>query len=63
MMGDVIDLQQHRETNTPHRVAEVICVKCLHRYVCVWPDGTPLKHLHCEKCGPGYIITTGEPIE
>lgn len=51
------------EENLPHRVAETVCVKCLHRCITVWPDGTPLKKLECEKCGPGYIILTGEPID
>lgn len=51
------------EAITPHYTAEVICVKCLKRYMCVWPVGTLLKVLECEKCGPGYIIKTGQDIE
>jgi hypothetical protein len=45
----------------PHNTAEVICVKCGYRYLCVWPVGTPMKKLECGKCKRiGFIITTGE---
>ena len=57
-MGELIELYEQR----PHRVAEVICVKCLHRVICVWPEGTLLKDLYCATCGPGYIILTGQPV-
>ena len=58
-MSEIIDI----ESALSHQVAEVICVKCLNRYVCVWPNGTRLKDLECEACGSGYIILTGENID
>lgn len=58
-MSYIFNLDEHRA----HIVAEVICLKCLHRYICVWPRDTPLKHLFCEKCGPGYIVLTGQELE
>ena len=49
------------EINTPHRTAEVICLRCLHRYQAVWPEGTPMKNLECPNCERvGFIIGTGE---
>jgi hypothetical protein len=50
------------EKNLPHEVAELICLKCLHRYIGVYPKDTLLKKLEC-KCGEvGYIIKTGQTI-
>ena len=46
----------------PHRVSEVICVKCGHRWIAVRPGGTLLKDLECPYCGPGYAIETGEEM-
>ena len=31
--------------NSPHCVAELICVRCGKRWIGVWPEGTPLKSL------------------
>lgn len=46
---------------SPHNVGEVICVKCHHRWVAVWPVGTYLKQLECGGCHEqGYVICTGE---
>lgn len=50
------------EAYTPHCVSEVICVNCKKRWIAVYPDGTWLKDLECENCGPGYVINTGQPI-
>ena len=58
-MNKVIDIEE----GMPHRVSEVICVKCLHRSMCVRPIKTLLKKLECENCGPGYIIETGQILE
>ncbi len=50
------------EENLPHEVAELICVKCLRRWIGVYPTETPLKRLECE-CGcRGYVIKTGQTI-
>lgn len=51
------------DENKPHKVSEVICVKCLHRWIAVRPVGTHLSDLECPNCGPGYVIETGEIIE
>jgi len=51
------------EENQPHKVSEVICVKCLKRWICVRPKVCKLKDLECPNCGPGYVIETGEELE
>lgn len=51
------------EDNLPHEVSEVICLKCLYRWIAVYPQTTLLKTLEC-KCGEvGYVIKTGQTIE
>lgn len=48
--------------NIPHEVSEVICLKCLNRWIAVYPEDTPLKMLEC-KCGEiGYVIKTGQTM-
>jgi len=59
LMGDVIDI----ETNLPHVVRELICVKCLWRWIDVSPVGLRLKDSECKNCGPGYVICTGQEID
>lgn len=59
IMGDIVEF----ESNLPHEVSEVICLKCLKRWIAVYPSGTWLKDLHC-KCGEtGYVINTGQLID
>ena len=48
------------DENKPHKVSEVICVKCGKRWISVRPEGTLLKDLECEDCGSGYVVETGE---
>ena len=56
-MADIIPI----EANLPHRVSEVICLKCLTRWTCVRPEATLLKEIECPRCGMiGYVIETGE---
>ena len=51
-----------KEKWTPNEVSEVICLKCLHRWVAVYPSQTLLKELEC-KCGEiGFVIKTGQTI-
>ena len=58
-MSKVIDI----ETNMEHEVAELICLKCLDRWIGVYPSKVPLKEIEC-KCGAiGYVIKTGQTIE
>lgn len=51
------------EKNIKHEVAELICLKCLNRWVGVYPDNVLLKNIEC-KCGEvGYVIKTGQTID
>lgn len=46
----------------PHEVCELICLKCLDRWIGVFPQKALLKNLEC-KCGEtGFIIKTGQTI-
>lgn len=58
-MSNIIDIDE----NTPHRVSEVICVKCGKQWIAVRPSKTLLKDLECPNCGQGYVIETGEIID
>jgi hypothetical protein len=58
VMGKVIDF----ESNMPHEVAELICLKCYNRAIHVYPESCLLKDLEC-KCGEtGYLIKTGQTL-
>ena len=58
-MGKIIDIEE----NLPHKVSEVVCVKCGKRWISVRPEKTLLKELECPKCGRGFVIETGEEME
>lgn len=58
-MNKIIDI----EANLPHKVSEVICVKCCKRWISVRPEKTLLQELECPKCGRGFVIETGEEME
>ena len=58
-MSNIIDIND----NIPHRVTEVICVKCCKRWIAVRPITTKLKDLECSNCGKGYVIETGENFD
>jgi len=48
------------EWRTPHRTAELICLRCMYRYQGVWPEATPMEKLECPNCERvGFIIGTG----
>lgn len=51
------------DARKPHRVSEVICVRCGKRWISVRPEGTLLKYLECENCGVGYVIETGQILD
>lgn len=57
-MGKLISIEE----NVPHRISEVICLKCLHRWVAVRPETTLLKILECQCGAVGFVIETGELI-
>ncbi len=57
-MGMTIDFAE----NTPHEIAELICLKCYSRAIHVYPAETLLKDLKC-KCGAtGLLIKTGQTL-
>lgn len=57
---NVIDIN----ADEPHEVAEVMCVRCLYRYVAVMPEFSPLKDLECPHCKKrGALIKTGQDYE
>lgn len=49
--------------DTEYEVAELICLKCLHRWIGVYPQKTLLKQLECECGAVGYVIKTGQTVE
>ena len=57
-MAKITDIEE----NEPHKVSEVICVKCGKRWLAVRHIDVKLKTLHCDKCGAGFVIETGEII-
>lgn len=54
----MIDIEEY----WPHKISEVICVKCGKRWIAVRPENLLLKELECENCGKGFVIETGEEI-
>ena len=58
-MGKIIDINEL----SPHKVSEVVCLKCLKRWLAVRPESTKLKDLECPQCkAQGYVIETGETL-
>lgn len=52
------------EENLPHKVSEVICINCKHRWIAVRHCVCKLKNLECPECHEqGYVIETGEIID
>lgn len=58
-MSKLIELDDYR----PHKVSELICVRCGKRFIGCRPVGLKLKDIDCEDCGPGFIIETGEVFD
>ena len=55
----IVDINE----NVPHKVSEVICVKCAYRWLAVRPVVTLLKNIECPWCDKqGFVIETGETI-
>ena len=59
-ISPLLDTVSLIEANMPHKVSEVICVKCGKRWISVRPKDTLLKDIVCMNCGCGYVIETGE---
>ena len=58
-IGKILNFDEH----IPHKVSEVICVKCGKRWISVRPTRTLLKELECPQCHEqGSVIETGEEI-
>ena len=53
------DIQEYMD----HTVEEVMCWKCGHRWIAVYPSGTLLKELECPECrNQGFAFSTGQVI-
>lgn len=51
-----------KDINSPHEVAELICLGCRKRWIGVYRANLPLKDMEC-KCGRvGSIIKTGQTL-
>ena len=46
----------------PHEVSELICLKCLDRWIGVTAVGVPLKDMTCVCGEKGFIIKTGQTL-
>lgn len=58
-MGRVVDIT----ANKPHKVSEVICLKCMKRWIYVRPEECHLKDETCPYCEKtGFIINTGDEL-
>ena len=57
-MGLVLDIAE----NLPHEVAELICLKCLKRWIGVYPERSWLNTFECT-CGcMGAVIKPGQTL-
>lgn len=50
------------EANMEHTVSEVICLKCLSRWISVRPSSVLLKDIECSCGNTGYVIETGQDL-
>lgn len=51
------------EANMEHTVSEVVCLKCLSRWICVRPSSVLLKEIECSCGNTGYVIETGQDLD
>lgn len=47
----------------PWETCEVICLKCLHRWIACFPQEVLLKELECPEGHVGYVIKTGQSLK
>lgn len=57
-MGEVGDI----EKNLPHEVAELMCLKCMSRWIGAYPQSVLLKNMECTCGAVGYVIKTGQTL-
>jgi len=57
--SNIVDINR----NKPHKVSEVMCVRCNKRWVATRPLNTQLKDLECQSCGKGFAVETGENLD
>lgn len=51
------------ESVMPHKISEVVCLKCLSRWICARPDVVLLKNIKCPHCDTvGLVIETGQSL-
>jgi hypothetical protein len=49
--------------NNPHEIAELLCVRCLKRWIGCYPVGVLLKEIECPNCGEnGAVVKTGQNL-
>jgi hypothetical protein len=58
-MGEIINI----EKNLPHSVSEVICLKCLERWIAVYPSDLWLNKFHCKNGHIGFVIKTSQDLD
>ena len=59
-MGKIIDITK----NDPTTIREIICVKCLYRFISVGHVDLLLKNMECPGCaGVGFCVDTGQEVE
>ena len=47
----------------PHEVSELVCLRCLRRWIGVYPIRLHLKDMECQCGAIGYVIKTGQTYE
>ena len=58
MKKNIIDIVEGKRHHTGH----TICILCLNREMSIWPVGTNMKILECDRCGKtGGLILTNDP--
>lgn len=66
-MKEVISIEDYidnKRAQEPHEVSELVCIKCLYRYIGVYHENTLLKDMCCPNCGQaGSLIKTGQTLQ
>ena len=50
------------ENETEYEVSELLCLKCLKRWIATYPSELPLKDIVCQCGEAGYVIKTGQTL-